>query len=192
MIWRALAIASVYGEILEKTSKKPIVPESLLPFSKERIRLNIKLLLFSLRNKVVSNELRKMCIPKDIAEFFGETPSEFVEYALTDEFYYESLKVGYVSLAKFVPDNDAQVFEKWWELVEQPSEQLAEQLSTFFDLGGKAVEILRRSEDESNALYEELRKNGMISEKVHQYVAQLSHKELQEEIKRTIGEFKSQ
>ena len=153
--WVVFIIVSAYGEVLEKTSKMGIVhAESLLPRPKKSIRKAIKQLLLFLRNKDCRSALRKMRIPK------GTSP-ELVEYVLTDE-YYESLRTGYVLLARFVPDNDAHVFAKFWELVEQPSEQPTEQLltgkSNFLELSEKATEILRRSRNESKALLEEIQR----------------------------------
>lgn len=168
VFWKSVLIVDAYREVLEEASGFAL-PQSALPLPKNRIRDAIKILLLCLGNEAFWNTLRngKIPIPKRMKEVIApsmEAEAKLVVYLLTDKFY-NSVEVGYISLARFIPDKDADVHNKLLqkisnrqanEITFEEARQLASELASEFD-DEKITEITRRIKEESSALLDELR-----------------------------------
>ena len=103
----ALTIISRYGEVLEQNSKIVLgIPVSKLPYPKEAIRLSILMWCILLQNK----SLREEIIKQDY--------SELAEYLLSKKFY-DSLKISYVGLAKFISDKEARLCDAYQQSIKK-------------------------------------------------------------------------
>ncbi len=132
VFWESVAAVSKYGRVLEEASGFAH-PQSALPLPKNTIRDAIKILLLCLGNEAFRNTLRnrKIPIPKRMKEVIApsvEAEAKLVEYLLTDKSY-NSLEVGYVSLAGFVPDKDADVYNKFLQKGRQISNRQANEIA---------------------------------------------------------------
>lgn len=106
-VYLASIIVSEYGAVLDQTSIFTLgISEKRLPYNKKEIEAAIELLLKFLTNKKSWRELRQK-YPQIAAEI------------LTDRFY-NALKTGYMELAKFVPDGEAEPCEKASRLLNEP------------------------------------------------------------------------
>lgn len=144
LIYLASVIISEYGAVLDQTSNLTLgVSEKRLPYHKEEVEAAIELLLKFLNNKESWGKLKQK-YPKIATEI------------ITDR-YYNALKVGYMELAKFVPDNEAEPCEKASRLLQKPENQgktideiIDELKSSWFE---EVIQINKRiSEDSSSRL----------------------------------------
>lgn len=111
-------IINEYGAVLERTSSMTYgVPETLLPFDKDIIKQAIRVILAFLKTN-----------PRTLGEGLNQ--------------YIENLKIGYMSLAEFIPAEDARIAAAAntalltgdvnhpnWGLVERGQEILSENLA---------------------------------------------------------------
>ena len=103
----ALTIIKRYGEVLEQTSKMVFaIPESKLPYPKEAIRLSILIWYILLQNKSLREEIAKQ-------DYF-----ELAEYLLSKKFY-DSLEISYIALAKFIPDEEAELCDTYQQTIKK-------------------------------------------------------------------------
>lgn len=103
----ASIVVSEYGAVLDQTSIFTFgVSEKRLPYHKKEIEAAIELLLKFLNNKESWDKLKQK-YPQIAAEI------------MTDR-YYNALKVGYMELAKFLPDNEAEPCERMSRLLHEP------------------------------------------------------------------------
>jgi hypothetical protein len=103
----SLAIINKYDKILVQTSNIVLgIPESKLPYPKEAIRLSILTWYKLLRNKNLKEEIIK------------QDYSELAEYLLSKKFY-DSLEIGYIALAKFIPDKEAELCDIYQQSTEK-------------------------------------------------------------------------
>ncbi len=144
LVYLASVIVSEYGAVLDETSNLTFgVSEKRLPYHKEEIQAAIELLLKFLNNKESWAKLKQ------------NYPTIATEI-ITDH-YYNALKVGYIELAKFVSDNEAEVCEKASRLLDKPEnkgktidEIIDELRSSRFE---EVIQINKRiSEDSSSRL----------------------------------------
>lgn len=150
-IWQSFKIISDYGETLEKTAYTVYgASELLLPYPKGVIISAITLWLSMLKEKNFRNYVKKV-VP-DIAD-----------YLLSNE-YYNALKAGYVGLAKFVSDEDAQICAAALKYYEHAKDIQDFNISTLSSrtFPEKLQPILNRIANESRRLYKELNKHIKI------------------------------
>ena len=162
----ALTIISEYGEVLEQTSNMVSgVPESKLPYSKEVIKNSILMWSASLQNK-------------SFRELVKKEYSELTDRILSEEFY-DSLEVGYIELAKFIPDQEAEFcaelqqllinqqlydetkpigdFSNWSNELKEKFENFIHEVKTRQDDFDKFTKIQKRIAEESGKLLNKLK-----------------------------------
>jgi hypothetical protein len=141
VVYLASEIVSEYGLVLEKTSKLILgVSEEHLPYSGNEIQKAIEVLLRFLNNQ---NSWRNL----------KEKYPDLARTIITNE-YYKALRVGYIELAEFIPDEEANICEKAALLLMEPENQrksiegVAQEISTpWFE---KVIQINRKiAEDRS-------------------------------------------
>ena len=150
LVYLASVIVSEYGAVLDETSKLTLgVSEKRLPYHKEEIQAAIELLLNFLNNKESWGKLKQK-YPKIATEI------------ITDH-YYNALKVGYIELAKFVSDNEAEVCEKASRLLDKPENQgktideiIDELRSSRFE---EVIQINKRISEDSSSRLKRLQDN---------------------------------
>jgi len=137
----ASEIVSDFGAQLEKTSKLILgVSVENLPYSKDEIQKAIEILLRFLNSQ---NSWRKL----------KERHPDLAKTIISNEFY-GALRVGYIELAKFIPNEEADICEKAAMLLAEPKnhgksiEDVAKEINTpWFE---KVIQINRRIADESS------------------------------------------
>lgn len=147
VVYLASEIVSDFGSILEETSKLILgVSEERLPYSRDEIQKAIKLLLRFLKNQNSWNNLK-------------EKYPDLANTIITNEFY-GALRVGYIALAKFIPNGEANICEKAAMLLSEPEnlgksiEDVAKEINTpWFE---KVIQINRRIADDSSLLLRDL------------------------------------
>ena len=103
----SLAIIGKYDDVLEQTSNTVLgIPESKLPFPKEAIKLSIIMWYKLLLNKGLKEEIIK------------NHYSKLSKYLLSKDFH-DSLEIGYIALAKFIPDKDAKLCDMYRHLTDK-------------------------------------------------------------------------
>jgi hypothetical protein len=106
----ASVIVSEYGYVLENTSKLIFgVSEEYPPYSKNEIQKAIEVLLRFLTNQ---NSWKTL---KEKYPYLAKT-------IITNEFY-GALRVGYIELAKFIPNEEADIYVKAVRLLSEPENQ---------------------------------------------------------------------
>ncbi|MDH4206556.1 MAG: hypothetical protein OEV45_13620 [Desulfobacteraceae bacterium] len=136
-VYLASEIISEYGAILEQTPKLVLgVCEKRLPYHKREIEAAIELLLKFLNNKELWIKLKKK-YPKTARTI------------ITDK-YYNALRVGYVELAKFVPDNEGKLCESAYGLLKgEITDEVKEEIkSSWFE---EVIQINQRIIQESSS-----------------------------------------
>ena len=107
VIYFAAGIVSEYGAILEKTSTVPIgISENLLPYSKREIEEAVEILLHFLKSGASWNDLEQKY-------------PHLGDLIITND-YFKSLRIGYIDLAKFIPEKDAELCRKATKLFQKP------------------------------------------------------------------------
>jgi hypothetical protein len=137
----ASEIVSEFGARLEKTSKLILgVSEEHLPYSKDEIQKAIEILFRFLNSQ---NSWKKL----------KEKYPDLAKTIITDEFY-GALRVGYIELAKFIPNEEADICEKAAMLLSESKnhgksiEDVAKEINTpWFE---KVIKINRKIADESS------------------------------------------
>ena len=150
LVYLASVIVSEYGAVLDKTSNLTLgVSEKRLPYHKEEIQAAIELLLKFLNNKESWVKLKQK---------YPEIATEII----TDR-YYNALRVGYIELAKFVPDHEAEVCEKASRLLDKPGNQgktideiIDELRSSRFE---EVIQINKRISEDSSSRLKRLQDN---------------------------------
>jgi hypothetical protein len=143
----ASEIVSEFGAVLEKTSKLILgLSEEHLPYSRDEIQKAIELLLRFLNNQSSWNNLK-------------EKYPDLANTIITNEFY-GALRVGYIELAKFIPDGEADICEKAAMLLSEPEkrgksiEDIAKEINTpWFE---RVIQINRRIAEDSALLLRDL------------------------------------
>ena len=125
------------------------VSEKRLPYHKKEIEAAIELLLKFLNNKESWGKLKQK-YPQIAAEI------------MTDR-YYNALKVSYMELAKFVPDNEADPCEKASWLLHEPHNQgktideIIDELK--FSWFQEVIQINKRISEDSSSRLKRLQDN---------------------------------
>lgn len=143
-VYLASVVVSEYGAVLDQTAIFSIgVSEKKLPYDKGRIETAIELLLRFVSNKESWSKLKQRY-------------PLVAEEIMTDR-YYEALKTGYIELAKFLPDHEAELCERASRLLNEANnlgktfEQIIDELRLPWFT--EVVQINKRiSEDTSSRL----------------------------------------
>jgi len=146
----ASEIVSEFGAQLEKTSNLILgVSEEHLPYSKDEVQKAIEILLRFLNNQ---NSWKNM----------KEKYPDLTKTIITNEFY-GALRVGYIELAKFIANGEADICEKAAMLLSEPQNQgksiedVAKEINTpWFE---KAIQINRKIVDDSSLRFRDLQEN---------------------------------
>lgn len=155
VVYLASEIVSEFGAQLEKTSKLILgVSEEHLPYSKDEIQKAIEVLLRLLNNQNSREKLK-------------ENYPNLANTIITDEFY-GALRVGYIELAKFIPNREAEICEKAAMLLSEPDNQgksiedvVKEINMPWFE---KVIQINRKIADDSSLRLRELQQNFGIED----------------------------
>ena len=139
----ATEIVSEFGDILEQTSKLVWgVSENRLPYSKQEIQQAMEVLL-----KFFENE--------ELWSRFKKSYPELSELMFTNK-YYGALRCGYLELAKFVNEDDAQICEKVIKVISK-TEITDDDIRELVNLGfQRAIEVNKRIASETHSRLKEL------------------------------------
>ena len=148
-VYSASVVVGEYGAVLEENSIYTLgVSERRLPYPKKEIEAAIELLLRFLHDKESWRNLKR------------EYPQIAAE--ITTDRYCKALKKGYVELAKFVPDNEAELCERASRMLhkqhdlETIDEVIHELKLPWFE---EVLQINNRISDESSSRLKRLQDN---------------------------------
>lgn len=143
VIYIATEIVSDFGEILEQTSRFVWgVSEKRLPYSKEEIQKAIELIFIFYQNE-------------ESWDRFKKSYPEISELIFTNK-YYGALRCGYLELAKFINEDDAQVCEKAIRVISK-AKLSEDDIKKLKSLGlQRAVEVNKRIATETSSRLREL------------------------------------